>query len=117
MVLADPGLGKSWLVRTETHRLCQDALGRPAAEGPGPVVIPVPLRCDQLAAAPGPDLTYRAAGYLVAQGLLAERSRSGVAAMVRSGEAVVLLDALDELTETESGPVRDLVAVVGRSGW
>ena len=28
MVLADPGLGKSWLVRTETHRLCQEALGR-----------------------------------------------------------------------------------------
>jgi predicted NACHT family NTPase len=108
VVLADPGLGKSWLIRTETYRLCQDALAR-LAEGPGPVVIPVPLRCDQLAAAAGPDLAGKAAGYLAAQGLLAERSRAGVAAMVRSGEAVVLLDALDELTETESGPVRDLV--------
>ena len=108
VVLADPGLGKSWLIRTETHRLCQKALARLAA-GPGPVVIPVPLRCDQLAAAAGADLADRATGYLVAQGLLAKRSRGGVAAMVRAGEAVVLLDALDELTETESGPVRDLV--------
>ena len=108
VVLADPGLGKSWLVRTETHRLCAEARAR-LAEGLGPVVIPVPLRCDQLATTAGPDLPGKAAGYLVAQGLLAERSHAGVAAMIRAGEAVVLLDALDELTETESGPVRDLV--------
>jgi HEAT repeat protein len=108
VVLADPGLGKSWLVRTETHRLCQEALAR-LAEGPGPVVIPVPLRCDQLATADGPDLADKAADYLVRQGLLAERSRGGVAAMVAADEAVVLLDALDELTEAESGPLRKLV--------
>ena len=73
------------------------------------MAIPVPLRCDQLAAAAGPDLAGKAAGFLVAQGLLAERSRAAVAAMVRAGDAVVLLDALDELTEAESGPVRNLV--------
>jgi HEAT repeat protein len=108
VVLADPGLGKSWLVRTETHRLCKEALARLAA-GPAPVVIPVPLRCDQLAAAVGPDLAGKAAGYLVGQGLLAKRSAAEVAAMVRAGEAVLLLDALDELTEAEGGAVRDLV--------
>ena len=108
VVLADPGLGKSWLVRTETHRLCGVALAD-LAEGPGPAVLPIPLRCDQLAATAGPDLAGKAAGYLVAQGLLAERSRAGVTAMVQAGEAVVLLDALDELTEAESGQVRDLV--------
>lgn len=108
VVLADPGLGKSWLVRTETHRLCGEALDH-LPPAPGPAAIPVPLRCDQLAAAAGRDLADRAAGFLVAQGLLDERSRGGVAAMVRSGEAVVLLDALDELTPTESGPVRKLV--------
>jgi hypothetical protein len=74
------------------------------------VVIPVPLRCNQLAAAAGPDLASRAAGFLVAQRLLAERSCNGVAAMVYSGEAVVLLDALDELTTTESGRVWELVS-------
>jgi hypothetical protein len=109
MVLADPGLGKSWLVRTETLRLCEQALDR-LARGLGPVVIPVPLRCNQLAAAAGPDLASRAAGFLVAQRLLAERSCNGVAAMVYSGEAVVLLDALDELTTTESGRVWELVS-------
>jgi hypothetical protein len=108
VVLADPGLGKWWLIRTETHRLCGEALAD-LAERPELGIVPVPLRCDQLAAAAGPDLAGKAAGYLVSQGLLAERSRAGVAAMVRSGEAVVLLDALDELTETECGPVRELV--------
>ena len=108
VVLADPGLGKSWLVRTETHRLCTEALAI-LLGGPAPVVIPVPVRCDQLVTAAGHDLADKAAAHLVAQGLLAERSSAAVAAQVRAGEAVVLLDALDELTEAKSGPLRDLV--------
>ena len=44
IVLADPGLGKSWLIRTETHRLCQEALAPPgrragAGDHPGPVAV------------------------------------------------------------------------------
>ncbi len=108
VVLADPGLGKSWLIRTETHRLCKEALARPA-EDPRPVIIPVPMRCDQMVAAEGRDLADKAAAHLVAQGLLARRSGAAVAAKVRAGEAVVLLDALDELTQAEVGPLRDLV--------
>lgn len=108
VVLADPGLGKSWLIRTETHRLAAAALARLDAE-PDAVIIPVPARCDQLAAAPGRDLAGKAAAHLAAQGLLPERSRGALAAMVRAGQVVLLLDALDELTPAGGGPFRELV--------
>ena len=44
VVLADPGLGKSWLVRTETQRLCEGGAGRPggragAGGDPGPAAV------------------------------------------------------------------------------
>ncbi len=108
VVLADPGLGKSWLIRTETHRLAQDALANPDADSVG-IIVPVPARCDQLAVAAGRDLADKAAAHLTAQGLLPERSRVGLAAKVRAGEVVLLLDALDELPAAETGPLRELV--------
>ena len=108
VVLADPGLGKSWLIRTETHRLCQEALAS-FPHDLSLLTFPMPARCDQLVAAAGDDLATKAAEHLVSQGLLHERSRSGLAAKLRAGEAVVLLDALDELTPAESGSLRELV--------
>jgi HEAT repeat protein len=108
VVLADPGLGKSWLIRTETHRLAQAALARLEADSAS-VIVPVPVRCDQLAAAEGQDLADKAAAHLTAQRLLPPRSRPGLAEKVRSGQAVLLLDALDELTAAESGELRELV--------
>jgi len=108
IVLADAGLGKSWLIRTETRRLASTALAQ-ADQGFAKVVIPVPLRCDQLAAAEGPDLPSRAASFLAGQGLLAARSRGPMTALIRAGRAVVLLDALDELTGDEAGIVRGLI--------
>jgi hypothetical protein len=107
IVLADPGLGKSWLIRTETRRLARAAL---AIGGDlAGAVLPVPLRCDQLAAAAGLDLAARAADFLVGQGLLPERSRGLLAAKIRADEAIVLMDALDELTSGEAALVRSLV--------
>ena len=108
VVLADPGLGKSWLIRTESHRLAQDALANLDADSVG-VIVPVPVRCDQLAVAAGQDLAEKAAAHLTAQGFLPERSRVGLAAKVRAGEVVLLLDALDELPAAETGPLRELV--------
>jgi HEAT repeat protein len=108
VVLGDPGMGKSWLIRTETHRLCGAGLARAAAD-PSGVIIPIPLRCDQLVGAPGQDLADKTAGYLVAQGLLPMRSHADLAAKVRAGRVVLLLDALDELTWAQSGPVREVL--------
>ena len=108
VVLADAGLGKSWLIRTETRRLASIALAQ-ADDDFAKVVIPVPLRCDQLAAAEGPDLPSRAASFLAGEGLLAARSRGPMTERIRAGRAVVLLDALDELTSDEAGIVRGLI--------
>ncbi len=109
VMLADPGLGKSWLIRTETHRLATAALAQADGDLAG-LIIPIPLRCDQLAAAEGPDLPTRAASHLAAQGLLAERSRGPMTGLIRAGRAVLLLDALDELTNEEAGVVRSLIS-------
>jgi HEAT repeat protein len=108
VVLADPGMGKSWLIRIQTHRLCEDALAMRDEPRPG-LTVPVPLRCDQLVAADGPDLADKAAGFLVSQGLLSDRSRAGLAGMLRAGQAVLLLDALDELSVDQKGPLMGLV--------
>jgi HEAT repeat protein len=109
VVLADPGLGKSWLIRGETHRLCQEALAALAGDEDLPL-IPIPLRCDQLVAAAGNTLADTAADYLVAQGILSQRSRAGVQALISAGEVMVLLDALDELgTPEERGRLKALL--------
>jgi hypothetical protein len=108
VVLADAGLGKSWLIRIETHRIAQSELAL-FADSLDSAIIPIPLRCDQLVAAGGDDLAEKAVAHLVAQKLVPERSRAGLEEKVRRGEIVLLLDALDELSPTESGPLRDLV--------
>ena len=109
VVLADPGLGKSWLIRSETHRLCQEALETLRGDGDLPL-IPIPLRCDQLVAAAGDTLSDAAADYLVTQGLLPQRSRAGVRALISAGEVMILLDALDELgTPEERGRLKALL--------
>jgi HEAT repeat protein len=110
VVLGDPGLGKSWLIRTETLRLARAARADLGYFPHRAVLVPVPLRCDQLDAAPGADLAAKVAEHLTAQGLLPGRSRERLAAKIRTGEAVLLLDAADELTPEASGRVRDTLA-------
>ena len=70
VVLGDPGLGKSWLIRTETHRLCQQALAAvERGDDIGGLADPLPVRCDQLVAAMGEPWprrqlgTWRASGW------------------------------------------------------
>ncbi len=111
IVLADPGLGKSWLIRTETHRLCRSALAAAdRGEDVGALLIPVPVRCDQLVTSGGQSLAQAAAGHLVTQRLVPPRSRSGVQARIDAGGIVLLLDALDELTTDEQyGRLKELL--------
>ena len=109
VVLAGPGMGKSWLIRSETIRLCEDALASLYHGDRARVTVPLPLRCDQVADAPGADLAERVSGYLVAQGLLPVRSLARLAGEIRRGQAVLLLDGLDELTVGQSGLLRLLV--------
>ena len=54
IVLGDPGMGKSWLLRTHTHHLAQVALTSLADDAPVPeeTTIPIPVRADVLASRP-----------------------------------------------------------------
>ena len=111
VVLADPGLGKSWLIRTETHRLCRQALtAAECGDDVGALLIPMPVRCDQLVTSGGQSLAQAAAGHLVTQRLVPPRSRSGLEARIDAGGIVLLLDALDELTTDEQyGRLKELL--------
>ena len=100
VVLADAGIGKSWLVRCETARLARTAL---EALGLGAradqLLIPLPMRCDDLVAGPGTHLAEAATRYIVERFLVPERSRRRLQEQVARGQAILLLDALDELPD------------------
>jgi hypothetical protein len=99
VVLADPGMGKSWLIRAETHRLAlaANAILADASAGVEDVLIPVPVRADELAEAPGWDLAEVISGYLVEERLLAPRSAALMGERIAAGGVVLLVDALDEV--------------------
>jgi len=99
VVLGDPGMGKSWLIRTETHRLAESAIAAltDPAVGLAGVVIPVPIRADVLAAADGRRFPDAVVAVLAAQELLPTRSLSRFAQVVAQGGVTLLIDALDEV--------------------
>jgi HEAT repeat protein len=109
VVLGDPGLGKSWLIRAEALRLAQAARAAVESRLGIAVPVPLPLRCDQLDAAEGGDLADKVTRHFATQGLLASRSQNRLAEKIRGGEAVLLLDAADELTPEAAGRVRQLL--------
>ena len=88
VVLGDPGMGKSWLLRLQAHRLAAVALAQleeNSGTAVGEVAIPVPLRADVLAAAVGSTLAEAAAGCLVSQGMLAARSAKPMRDLIAGG--------------------------------
>jgi HEAT repeat protein len=110
IVLADPGLGKSWLIRTETTRLCREALASHSrGDDVAAMIIPVPVRCDQLVGG-GDNLAEAITEYLVAQHFLPPRSRTRLQDRIGAGGIVLLLDALDELSTSEQyGLLKELL--------
>ena len=92
-------MGKSWLIRAETHRLALAATAvlADASAGVEDVLIPVRVRADALAAAPGRELAEVISGYLVEERLLAGRSLALMRERIAAGGVVLLVDALDEV--------------------
>jgi hypothetical protein len=106
VVLADPGMGKSWLIRAETHRLAAAAaaLLADASVTVEEVLIPVRIRADVLAAAPGGDLAEVVGGYLADEGLLEPRSAARMQGRIAADGVVLLVDALDEVPREAATP-------------
>jgi HEAT repeat protein len=100
VVLGDPGMGKSWLIRWETARLARAAC---AALESGAyaedIQIPVPIRCDELASSTTRDLAQSVCAFLFARYAVPQRSQRRLAAQVADGRFFLLLDALDELPD------------------
>jgi HEAT repeat protein len=104
MILGDPGMGKSWLIRSETYRLAHAALQTLSAGlEPEQVVVPVPIRADVLASLPGETLARAAATHLVTERLLHPRSANAFAELINTGQVILLIDALDEVPNPASG--------------
>ncbi|SDU83968.1 HEAT repeat domain-containing protein [Jiangella alkaliphila] len=112
VVLGDPGMGKSWLIRAETRRLANAALETlTEADVPADLALPVMARCDELARADGDRIGEALAQVLGRRHRLAPSLRHWLADQVDSGSAVILLDSWDELRQgDDQNRVRDLLA-------
>jgi HEAT repeat protein len=97
VVLSDPGLGKSRLIRRETIRLASEALDA-LDEGRTPI-IPVPVRADRLVRTSLESLDLVAMRSVAEFGWLAERSLTRFAEQVAAGDAFLLIDGLDEIPD------------------
>ncbi|MFJ9769409.1 NACHT domain-containing protein [Streptomyces erythrochromogenes] len=98
VLLADAGLGKTWLLRLHARRLAEAALVAPVPPGdPGAPPVPVLLRCGDLACRTELLLTDALAGHLADLGVLAAGDRAEVERAAADGRFVLLLDAYDEL--------------------
>lgn len=113
VLLADAGVGKSWLLRMHARRLAGAALsdtqpaeavlvaaavsGAPGGATPGWAPVPVLLRCGELAVRTERLLTDALAGHLFDLGVMVEGDRSEAARAAADGRLVLLLDAYDEL--------------------
>ncbi|MEU4241846.1 HEAT repeat domain-containing protein [Actinoplanes sp. NPDC026619] len=100
VVLSDPGLGKSWLVRNETIRLAREALD--ALREDREVIVPVPIRADRLAEASGRSIGDVVARYFTGKDQFAERSRARFAEQVDAGGVHLLVDGLDEVPDNDA---------------
>ncbi|MFE4262673.1 NACHT domain-containing protein [Streptomyces sp. NPDC056883] len=113
VVLGDAGMGKSWLIRSETARRARtalDALGE--GTDPAPPEIPVPLRADELAALPHDRLVEALVDRLSVWHPVPASLRDTLAALLAEGRATLLVDALDELPgRAERGRVDHLLSL------
>lgn len=100
VLVGDPGMGKSWLIRTETNRLASIALAELSAGGaPGELSIPIPLRCDEFAAGSEGALALSVADLISIRYQISPSMKGWLISQLNSGRGILLLDALDELPD------------------
>ncbi|WP_432086385.1 NACHT domain-containing protein [Streptomyces sp. bgisy095] len=112
VVLADAGMGKSWLIRSETARRARTAL-EALGEGSEPAAseIPVPVRADELAPLSHDRLVEALVDRLSGWHPVPVSLRDTLASLLAAGRATLLVDALDELPgRAERGRVDHLLS-------
>jgi HEAT repeat protein len=102
-VVANPGMGKTWLMHTHAARLAAEAhrqllAGEVAPDG---VVIPIAVRCDTLAARASTTLVDACCELLAERHQLSPGLKAWLKNQLAGGSATYLLDALDEVPHTE----------------
>ncbi|MCX5377736.1 NACHT domain-containing NTPase [Streptomyces sp. NBC_00091] len=100
VLLADAGLGKSWLLRTHARRVSREALDR-LRDGTPPAEVPlaVVLHCGEVAARPEAALGPAVAARLMERGILPGSDRAYLVDALTGGRILLLLDAYDELPD------------------
>ena len=119
VILGDPGMGKSWLLRIEARRLAIDAK-RGIVEHTKPLgEISVPIRRSLVRSESGrtvhpPRLSSTRSGYAAP-----DSCRIWLRAQIAAGRAVVLLDAWDEVPVERPEPGQPIMLRLHyqQAGW
>ncbi|MET7591800.1 NACHT domain-containing protein [Streptomyces sp. NPDC005529] len=102
VLLADAGMGKSWLLGMHAHRMAEAALHALCQDNGGSTPrLPLALRCDQLTARPEANLPLAVSAHLAGLGVIPDtvEARDTLARWVTEGRTTLLLDAYDELAD------------------
>jgi HEAT repeat protein len=103
VILGDPGSGKTWLLRYESHRLASRAIEQleNRSSGLGGIVLPIfvrlPTVSDHLARVDYDDRSLEDTLVMLASGRRSDAFRDLVRAKFAAGRCAVLLDAWDEV--------------------
>lgn len=111
VVLADPGMGKTWLLHTHAARLAESSRQELVAENvkPAELLVPIAVRCDTLAARAPQSLVQAACQLMSERHEISPALRLWLEEHLRGGAAIFLLDALDEVPRAQRGPLIEMV--------
>jgi hypothetical protein len=101
VLLADAGLGKTWLLRMHARLLAEEVLAGPEAED---AALPVLLGSADLAVRPEPTLIRAVTAHLIDLDVVPDTkaARDSLHRWLRAGRILLLVDAIDELPTADS---------------
>jgi HEAT repeat protein len=110
-VLADPGMGKTWLVHTQAALLAAVARTQLHSSDvtPNDLEIPIAIRCDTLAAHAPATLGHASCQALAERHTLSPGLHAWLEEHLKSRSAVYLMDALDEVPRTHRTALANMV--------
>lgn len=107
MILGDPGIGKSWLLRIEQIRLSREAQSALAATDE--YALPVPITAHALAAAKSLSLEAKIARHLRENGLFDPVDEERWIHWLTENPLAILMDGFDEVSAADREEIRELL--------